>query len=357
MADPKHLKILHKGVSIWNSWRMEVPYEFPDLAECDLSKLDLRGVNFLNTDLTGSNLTSSNLSNALFFGTFLQKANFNHALLGQANFREADLSYASFIRADLNGAKFSDSNLQETNFREARLYRTKFIDIDLRMAEFKGAKFGNTILGRSNLSGAKSLDQCFHETPSIVDPTTFAKSGRLPLEFLRGCGVPDIFIEYLPSMIVDPIQLYSCFISYSSKDQKFATKLYNDLQNNGVRCWFAPHDLKTGDRIRPVVDESIRIYDKLLLILSKYSVESQWVEQEVETALERERREKKTILFPIRIDDTVMKIQEGWPALIRNTRNIGDFRYWKNETKYSESLGRLLRDFRNDVGNSHLKSG
>jgi len=33
------------------------------------------------------------------------------------------------------------------------------------------------------------------------------------------------------------------FISYSSKDQAFAERLHADLQNKGVRCWFAPHDL------------------------------------------------------------------------------------------------------------------
>ena len=55
----------------------------------------------------------------------------------------------------------------------------------------------------------------------------------------------------------------------------------------------------------------------------------QWVEQEVETALARERQQGTTVLFPVRIDDTVMTLETGWPALIRNTRNIGDFRRWK----------------------------
>ena len=87
--------------------------------------------------------------------------------------------------------------------------------------------------------------------------------------------------------------------------------------------------MKIGDRLRPRIDETIRVYDKLLLVLSKTSVASQWVEQEVETALARERRQGTTILFPVRIDNTVMALETGWPALIRNTRNIGDFRRWK----------------------------
>jgi hypothetical protein len=37
----------------------------------------------------------------------------------------------------------------------------------------------------------------------------------------------------------------------------------------------------------------------------------------------------RAILFPVQIDNTVMTLETGWPALIRNTRNIGDFRRWK----------------------------
>ena len=102
--------------------------------------------------------------------------------------------------------------------------------------------------------------------------------------------------------------------------------------------------MKIGDRLRPRIDETIRVYDKLLLVLSKTSVASQWVEQEVETALARERQQATTILFPVRIDNMVMTLETGWPALIRNTRNIGDFRRWKTHDVYQKAFDRLLRD-------------
>ena len=104
-----------------------------------------------------------------------------------------------------------------------------------------------------------------------------------------------------------------------SKDEDFAQRLHADLQNKGVRCWFAPGDLKIGARIRPSIDESIRVHDKLLLILSESSVNSQWVEQEVETALAKEREQNRAVLFRVRIDNAVMEIQGGWPSLVRNT--------------------------------------
>jgi len=97
-------------------------------------------------------------------------------------------------------------------------------------------------------------------------------------------------IDRLPSLLNEAIQFYSCFISYSNKDQAFANRLYADLQNNSVRCWFAPHDMPIGAKIIDALDEAIRLRDKLLLILSDAAITSDWVEDEVTTAFEEERR-------------------------------------------------------------------
>jgi hypothetical protein len=66
--------------------------------------------------------------------------------------------------------------------------------------------------------------------------------------------------------------------AYSAKDDELAKRIHADLQNNGVRCWFAPHDLPIGGKILDAVDVEIRLRDKVLLILSKHSIKSDWVE-------------------------------------------------------------------------------
>ena len=80
-----------------------------------------------------------------------------------------------------------------------------------------------------------------------------------------------MFIRSLPGAA---LEFYSCFISYSSADQAFAERLTAGLRAKGVRCWFAPEDLKIGDRFRTRIDESIRVHDKLLLVLSRHSIQS-----------------------------------------------------------------------------------
>ena len=333
MANPEHLAILKQGIGAWNEWRWKNPDIFPDLEEAVLAKANLREANLLGVNLRGANLEEANLENAVLIATELMWAN----LMG------ANLMRANLLRVFLVGADLREGVLLEANLTLAHLTD----------ANLGGAYLSQTVFGETDLSSVVGLDTCVHIGPSVLDHQTLQLSGPLPLAFLRGCGLSDALIEYLPSLLQQAIQFYACFISYSAKDEAFAKRLHADLQDKGVRCWFAPEDLKIGDKIRERIDESIRIYDKLLLILSKHSMASQWVEGEVETALRKERDPKgnhHAVLFPIRLDDAVMKVEAGWPALIRNTRNIGDFSGWKDPDRYQKAFTRLLRDLKADSG-------
>jgi MinD-like ATPase involved in chromosome partitioning or flagellar assembly len=138
----------------------------------------------------------------------------------------------------------------------------------------------------------------------------------------------------------------SCFISYSSEDSGFAERLRIDLERRGVRCWFAPHDLPIGAKIRPAIDKAIRENSRMILILSASSMASSWVEKEVETAFEREGATGTTILVPVRLDKAIMEAREGWAADIRRQRNIGDFTSWRDAPSYASALTRLLGSLR-----------
>jgi hypothetical protein len=168
---------------------------------------------------------------------------------------------------------------------------------------------------------------------------------------LSGCSVATTdkntahFFQVIEGWLVST-EFYSCFISYSSRDQTFAEALAAQLSENGVRCWFAPKDLHMGDRLRQKIDDAIHECDKLLLILSEESVKSDWVREEVEACFERESREKTTVLCLIRLDDAVMQTTEAWAASIRRQRHIGDFRGWRDREEYLGGLERLLLDLK-----------
>ena len=156
--------------------------------------------------------------------------------------------------------------------------------------------------------------------------------------------MPQFVIENLINSKQKQLQFNSCFISYSSDDKNFVKKLHDDLQDRGVRCWFAPKDLPTGAMMRPTINDAIRAHDKLLVIFSKYSMASRWVQFEVARALNEEIQQSRTILFPIRLDETVLLSEEDWIADIRTERNIGDFTDWDNSVKYRKAFDRLLTD-------------
>jgi len=337
MANEEHLKILKRGVEAWNQWRHANPTIQLDLSEANLSQANLSGADLRVADLRVADLSGAHLSRADLRGANLSGANLRGAHLGGADLSETDLSWANLSWADLSRAFLRDANLRVAYLGGA----------DLSGADLSGAIVVATEFGNVDLSVVKGLDRVVHAGPSSVGIDTVYKSkGKIPEAFLRGCGVPDTMITYIQSLVGQPIQYYSCFISYSSKDQECAERLHADLQAKGVRVWIAPEDLKWGAKIRVGIDESIRKHDKLLLVLSQESVASDWVEQEVETALARERDEKRLVLFPIRLDNTVMNIHTGWPALIKNTRNIGDFRAWKDHDAYQKAFDRLLRDLK-----------
>jgi hypothetical protein len=86
--------------------------------------------------------------------------------------------------------------------------------------------------------------------------------------------------------------------SYSSHDQAFAERLHADLRAKNLRCWFAPEDLKIGDRFQDRIEESIRLFDKVMIVLSEASVQSSWVESEVNAAREREAGRNASCFSP-----------------------------------------------------------
>jgi uncharacterized protein YjbI with pentapeptide repeats len=212
MADKEHVKRLRQGIEEWNAWRQDKPTIRPILSRADLRGADLSDAYLIRAILSGANLSRADLNGADLSGADLFCADLSRAILSRANLRVAILSRAILSRADLNGAYLEGANLDG-----ARLDETIFADIDL-----------TSVIG---------LETCHHHGASIIDHRTLekSKSKPLPLRFLRGVGLPDNLIEYLPSIFNQAIQHYSCFISYSAKDQDFADRLHAELQNKGVR--------------------------------------------------------------------------------------------------------------------------
>lgn len=381
MAHSQHVDIVRAGKTAIEEWRRANPgvrlalrdadLRGLNLAEANLQGATLRGAQMSNARLDGANLNNIEASSIVLDNSSLVGATLDGAWLRSGQLREADFSRghihdASFTDAQLTGAKFVDASLCRADFGAANLTRADLSRANLIGARFKwtqldnarlyAARMGSTTMEGVNLSTVEGLATVDHWRHSDIGINCLLRTGVTTPElktFFEKAGTPDAVLVYLPSLIgaLRPLDLYSVFISYSSKDELFANRLYADLQSSGIRCWFAPEDMKIGDRPMQVIDAAIRHMDKLLLVLSEASVKSDWVEHEVGRALEEEVRRGGNVLFPIRIDESVMNVNFGWAKRLRQShtddgRHIGDLSGWAEQERYQTGLQRLLRDLK-----------
>lgn len=387
MANSDHLRLVKRGARAVAKWRSENPTVVLDLEravliDANLSEMDLSGANFNEANLSKANCSSSNLSKSKLTNAILYDTDFRDASLHEADFEEATCRLAQFDRADLTSSNFlfadlamselSHAKLRGANMACAVLYQAwldytdfagaNFYSCDLSGAiledtNFADATFCETHLSELELIYALGLDQVVHKGPSFLSvETIYNAKGALSNDFLRGCGVPDQLITFLPSLLgaMEPIQFYSCFISYSHKDEEFCKRLHSRMRDDKLRVWFAPEDVKGGKKLHEQIDHAIRIHDKLLLVLSEASMKSEWVATEISKARSREVKEGKQILFPIRL--VPFEHIRDWSAFDADTGKdmakeireyfIPDFSDWKNHDAFEKEYAKLLSDMK-----------
>ncbi|MGA7314554.1 MAG: toll/interleukin-1 receptor domain-containing protein [Silvibacterium sp.] len=69
--------------------------------------------------------------------------------------------------------------------------------------------------------------------------------------------------------------------------------------STGHTLLVCPTSYPSGRKIHEQLDEAIRVYDRILLILSEDSMESGWVKTEIAHARQKEANEQRQVLFPI----------------------------------------------------------
>lgn len=371
MANPEHLAILKRGVIEWNEWRRA---QRPKTRLPIIPRKDFR----LGPDLTGADLCGAQLSEAYLVGVCLRSANLRganlelanlrgaeleHADLQRANCKWADISQAQLSSADLRSCRLPGADLRMSDFDGAKLGRakldgadlrgTRVTNADLRGANLAGARLLSTVFGNTNLRGCRGLEFCEHQGPSVIDYHTLRRSGRLPREFLLGCGISDVFIQILPQALAKPQRLKSSFISYSHVDKEFAGKLYEALHDASANCWWDAKRLMPGQDVPETLEQAIRQVDAVLLCCSRNSLNDRWwVDNEIGIAFDREQQMhhevgRTRLVIPIDIDGYLRgdEWQNGYKSQIRR-RKAADFTAWETDDGFQAGMERLLKALR-----------
>jgi hypothetical protein len=250
--------------------------------------------------------------------------------------------------------------LKGIDLREANLVGANLSHVLLGDAKFERAIVGSTIFGSVDLSSCSGLESVNHVAPSTLGVDSIIRSkGQIPEIFLRGVGLPDEWITFIPSLVWDGIQFFSCFISYSSADKRFALRLYDALQAKGIRCWLDEKQLLPGDDISRELERGIHLWDKFLLCASKNSLTSWWVEDEIKTTLEKERalrkeREKPVRkLIPLNLDGYMFTDQWDLGVLANEIRSRVAANFQGSETNkqnFDIQVDRVIKALRADEG-------
>lgn len=361
------------------------------LGQTDFAEADLTGADFFGATLDKSVLRETRALQANFAGCKVSGANFSKAALARASFERADLEDACFDAADIRGASFEYAHGVRINFQKANAKGANFFRADLRESKFigtfaqrasfihatlsnadftganlTGSRFGESILADCNFSKIIGLESCGHEGPSFVDFRTLRKFTSIPTEFLVGCGLaewqiktaellePDLDIGRITDIGYDivnartgkPIQIGSLFISYSSKDSRFVDELGRLFAEDGIRYWRdAQH--ATAGRLEAQIDRAIRLNSTMIIVLSKNSVVSDWVEWEASRARLLEKDLGKDVLCPVSLDLAWKTC--NWSGPLRRQiekYHILDFRKWKDSMSMDAQYRKLVSGLR-----------
>jgi hypothetical protein len=248
-----------------------------------------------------------------------------HPVFGTGNLRfvpSTNRKVLAYVRSDQNTTVLYVANL------------SRFATVtQLDLHEFAGISFPMELIGQSQ----------FPEIREDVYPLTFGPYAFYWLE-----------LKPLPPGDRRRAEFYSCFVSYSTRDEEFAQQLYGDLRESGVQCWFAPHDVVGGKKLHHQIDEAIRAHERVLLILSESSMASEWVRTEIAKARQLEMKESRQVLFPIGLA-SYDRIR-GWECFDADTGKdsareireyyIPDFSQWRNDSLYRGAFQRLLNSLK-----------
>ncbi len=132
-----------------------------------------------------------------------------------------------------------------------------------------------------------------------------------------------------------PLFIGGVFISYCREDAKFVEKLYARLTKEQATVWLDQRDTLAGPLQRQI-DRAIRLNDTVVLVLSRASIESAWVENELDLAWRKEKEENRNVICPIALDDSwKTKLQPDESSrvlwLTLEKKNVLDFSKWRTK--------------------------
>jgi hypothetical protein len=118
------------------------------------------------------------------------------------------------------------------------------------------------------------------------------------------------------------------FVSHASEDKPFVRKLVEALRGQDLNVWLDEEELQVDDSIVSKVSDSLKETNYLVVVLSKSSGSSRWVQEELNAATARKASFyqlssriascpccSKTASTPIFATTSILAFKYYWPCL------------------------------------------
>lgn len=193
-----------------------------NLAEANLSNIDITGINFTQANLSVTNLSGCNLSKSNFTNAQMNVARLSNANLTDAVLNGASLNVANLIRADLTRAQLCAASLIRGELIRAELTRANLSDADLTAADCREATLRLANLRGANLSEA-NLRGCF------------LREANLEMANLHGTELSASDLSGANLKNAELRQANLCLVNLSGADLRGANLRWVDLSGANLR--------------------------------------------------------------------------------------------------------------------------
>ncbi len=142
------------------------------------------------------------------------------------------------------------------------------------------------------------------------------------------------------------------FLIHTTIDKPFVRQLAFDLQSFGISTWLDEAEISFGESIIKKIQIGLESASYVIIVISKASMKSTWVEAEMETAIVFELEGRINQIIPLVIDDAEIP-----PFLKRKSfmRCIGTRDYKLNLGKLVEGIYQLKKPMKITAGQAFEK--
>ena len=140
------------------------------------------------------------------------------------------------------------------------------------------------------------------------------------------------------------------FISHSSSDKKFVKTLKDDLIENNIETWVDEDQLNFGDSLAEKLELALEQSSHFLIILSPTSVNSEWVQFELQKAIKQKDTQLLQKIIPVKYMDCEVPNELSsllYADLSQEVRRVQGEKVFFISEGYQNFLTKLCKTLRN----------